>query len=407
MTHLTSIFRPLAALLLAPLLLGGCATLGLDENVDDDVVLAKPLGEIPEPQLLDLWIELFDPGQLPDDEEDRAGLSLEIRDAEARFVPQHLRDTAEQTGYWGAVRVVPQGNSGGEVVVKGTILASDGERLEIAVQAGDATGRTWFEKEYVSILEPRDHDQARRGRYEPFQPLYNSVVNDLAAFRNELAAEELVAIRRTASLRFAADLAPDPFATYLTEDLTGRVQVLRLPAADDPMFQRIRAIRERDYQLLDTLNAHFDNFYRQMRPPYDEWRRARSAEAEALRTVEREALQRKLLGLAAILGAIAVQATSNSNNYPANSVARDVLVLGGVYAVKSGFDMDSETVIHRDAISELGDSFTEEAQPLVVEVEGETHRLTGSAEAQYAQWRELLRRIYAAETGLAPPAPAQ
>jgi hypothetical protein len=37
----------------------------------------------------------------------------------------------------------------------------------------------------------------------------------------------------------------------------------------------------------------------------------------------------------------------------------------------------------------------------VVEVEGETHELTGSAEAQYAQWRALLKRIYASETGLA------
>jgi hypothetical protein len=83
-------------------------------------------------------------------------------------------------------------------------------------------------------------------------------------------------------------------------------------------------------------------------------------------------------------------------------VVRDVMVLGGVYAVKSGFDKDAETVIHRDAIAELGDSFSAEAQPLVVEVEGEMHELTGTAETQYAQWRELLKRIYAAETGLVP-----
>ena len=35
----------------------------------------------------------------------------------------------------------------------------------------------------------------------------------------------------------------------------------------------------------------------------------------------------------------------------------------------------------------------------VVEVEGETHKLTGSAEAQYTQWRALLKRIYISETG--------
>ena len=35
-----------------------------------------------------------------------------------------------------------------------------------------------------------------------------------------------------------------------------------------------------------------------------------------------------------------------------------------------------------------------------VEVEGETHELTGSAEAQYSKWRSLLRSIYLSETGL-------
>jgi hypothetical protein len=121
-----------------------------------------------------------------------------------------------------------------------------------------------------------------------------------------------------------------------------------------------------------------------------------------LRAVEREALQRKLLGVAAIIGGVALAASSNDSNYAANSVLRGVMVIGGTYAVKSGFDMDSETVIHRDAIAELGDSFASEAQPLVVEVEGETHKLTGSAEMQYAQWRGLLKKIYAAETGLQP-----
>ena len=76
---------------------------------------------------------------------------------------------------------------------------------------------------------------------------------------------------------FQAGAAPDPFAAYLRTDNRKRTVVLRLPAEDDPMARRIRAIRERDYLLLDTLNAHFDNFYREMKSPYLEWRRARSA----------------------------------------------------------------------------------------------------------------------------------
>ena len=36
---------------------------------------------------------------------------------------------------------------------------------------------------------------------------------------------------------------------------------------------------------------------------------------------------------------------------------------------------------------------------MVVTVEGETRRLTGTATAQYESWRKLLKEIYEAETG--------
>ena len=59
------------------------------------------------------------------------------------------------------------------------------------------------------------------------------------------------------------------------------------------------------------------------------------------------------------------------------------LALGGAAAIKSGMNKRSEAGIHRDTIEELGLSFSSEAQPLVVDVEGETHKLTGSAPASF------------------------
>ena len=81
-------------------------------------------------------------------------------------------------------------------------------------------------------------------------------------------------------------------------------------------------------------------FTREMQPPYTEWRKARSEEAAALRKVERDALKRKLLGVAAIIGAIAIEASTDNAG---TGVLRDVLVLGGAYAIKTGFDKSSET----------------------------------------------------------------
>jgi hypothetical protein len=378
-------------------LVSGCSTLGSSRDVDGNVPLDKAAVEVSEGQLLDVWIELFDPGELPDDEEEAMGLSMDIRAAEARYMPEQLRTAMESTGYWGAVRVVPQDTEGSELLVRGAIIVSNGEELELEITALDATGREWFNRNYEEEIEVDNYRQRSLPGDDIFHSLYHTIANDLAEFRQSLTASDITAIRQVAELRFAADLSPEAFDDYLVLDGKGRYSVVRLPAADDPMLRRVLAIRDRDFLLIDTLNGHFDNFSREMDSPYNEWRKARSEEAAALRKVESDALKRKLLGAAAIIGAIVIE--SNNNGNYGSSVLRDSLILGGAYAIKSGFDIGAETDIHRDAIIELDESFSAETRPLVVEVEGEVHELTGSAEAQYAQWRALLKRIYATETG--------
>lgn len=375
----------------------GCSTMGPTRNVGDKVLLDKAVVELPEAQLLDVWVELFNPGKLPEDEDDAMGLSMDIREAEARFLPEQLRATLESTGYWGAVRLVPQGTAGSELLVQGTIIESDGENLVLDIRALDATGKEWLSRTYRGEVEYTRYRRGGQAGDDAFQSVYNSIANDLAKLRAKLKQEETTTIRRIASLRFASDLAPEAFNGYLKPD-GDRFKLVRLPAAGDPMYRRVEAIRDRDFLLIDTLNGHYDNFTREMEQPYTEWRKARSQEAAKLRELEREAMKRKILGVAAIIGAIAIEAAGNGNN-ASYSVLRDSLVLGGAYAFKTGMDKSSETGIHRDAIVELDESFSVEARPLVVDVEGETHELTGSAEQQYTKWRALLKRIYESETG--------
>ncbi len=389
------LFLPLLLTLLA-----GCSTVGTHKKVNNEERVQRPASEIAEDQLLDAWIELFEPGALPEDEEDASGLSQEIREAEARYMPVQLRNTMEKTGYWGAVRVVPRGTEGGELLVRGTIVVSDGENLELEITALDASGREWFRSTYEAAVSMEAYQSAEQSGEEVFQPLYNAIANDLAAYRATLTSEDIAAIRRVAALRFAADLAPDAFASYYQRSDDDQFTLTRLPARDDPMYRRVNAIRERDFLLIDTLNGHFDNFYLEMGEPYKQWRQTRLEELEALRKIQREARNRKLMGAAAILGAIAIEAFGGEKVRSSTGSVRNIMVLGGAYAIKSGFDKDSETTIHREAIEELGDSFSSETRPLVVEVEGETHELTGSAEVQYSKWRTLLKNIYSAETGL-------
>jgi hypothetical protein len=379
-------------------LLGGCATTGLMPG-DRAERLEKPVAELPEQQLLDVWIETFDPGELPVDSELAQGLSMDIREAEARFIPIQLADTMEKTGYWGSVRVVPAVSEGGEVLVQGRIVSSDGGELRLQISARDATGQRWFSRVYGLTVD-REAYRPAVDQAEVFQGLYNRIANDLARYRTGLSASELLRIRRVAEMRFARDLAPDAFARYLRTDENGGYVVVGLPAAGDPMYRRIRAIRQRDFLLIDTLNGHFDNYYLEMQAPYTEWRSARTEELDAYRAIKREAWQRKALGAAAIAGAIALGIAADGDMRYRTGTLRDVMVVGGLYGIKSGFDKAAETGIHQAAIEELDASFSAEASPLVVEIDGETHELTGSAEVQYEKWRGLLREIYASETGL-------
>ena len=76
-------------------------------------------------------------------------------------------------------------------------------------------------------------------------------------------------------------------------------------------------------------------------------------------------------------------------------------MIAGMDSGKTGFALSSEANQHTESLRELGMSFDAEAEAVVIEVEGQTRRLTGNAEEKYQEWRRLLHEIYASETGLA------
>ena len=140
---------------------------------------------------------------------------------------------------------------------------------------------------------------------DPFQALYNRIANDLVRARDKRKPQELAEVREVARLRFAASMAPDPYAAYLATGKKGRARVERLPAADDPMIARIAAIRERDHMFVDTLNEYYADFYARMDKPYDDWRAYSYTEQVALDSINRAATLKKILGGIAVLAGIA------------------------------------------------------------------------------------------------------
>ena len=77
-------------------------------------------------------------------------------------------------------------------------------------------------------------------------------------------------------------------------------------------------------------------------------------------------------------------------------------MLGGMAAITDGMQKSEEAKMHIEALRELAGSLDSEVAPMLLDVEGEVMRLTGSVDTQYATWRQLLRKIFATETGLPP-----
>jgi hypothetical protein len=354
--------------------------------------------EIAEQDLLDVGIGIFDSG-IPEETDEavleKQGIFPDVRKSEARFIPYHLARTLGATGNWGAVRVIPAGVNNVDVIVSGEILLSNGKTLIVKVAARDASGRTWFSRKFKAEANPLAYHNEELQIRDPYQGLYNQIANDLLAEREDLTSEKIAQLRRISMLKFAADLAPYAFDEYLSTDKKGRYTIERLPADDDPILNRVDRIRERDYMFVDTLNEYYADFYKRMDQPYFDWRAYSYEEQVALMQLRREARMKKIIGGVLMAGAIFVDPSST-----AQRVMRDAAAAGGVMAIKSGLEKGKEAKIHVEALKELAASFDAEIAPLLVDVEGQTLRLSGSAEAQYTAWRELLREIFANETGL-------
>jgi len=175
---------------------------------------------------------------------------------------------------------------------------------------------------------------------------------------------------------------------------------VRLPAENDPSVDRLRQIRERDRLVVDTLNEHYANFYYGIAIPYHSWRKTSREESINYRQVKRAATMQTILGVVVIAGALAVDTNSSSSSKSRmNRSLQNIAIGEGFETMMEGITRRNEAGMHRESIKELSESFGAEAAPMVVTVEGETRRLTGTAAAQYESWRRLLKQIYEAETG--------
>jgi hypothetical protein len=335
----------------------GCAV--NEVIVADETKLLVAESPVDEARLLDVGIVEFSPGIDEENNPEKTGVYEEIRLAETKYLAYHLKTTLQGTGHWGAVRVIP---------------------------SREAFTRHWFSKTYETQTGVTSYSDRRDRRLDPYQKIFNEIANDLHTFASQTPPKVLQQTRQISELKFFADMSPLAYGQHLETAEDGIVNIRRLPAENDPTVARLRQVRERDRLVVDTLNEHYANFYYGIAIPYRNWRKVSRQESINYRQVKQSARIQTLVGVV-------------SRTRRTNAALQNMAISEGLNRIIGGIRRSGEANIHVDAIAELSDSFGAQAAPMVVSVEGQERRLTGTAEAQYEGWRRLLKEIYQAETG--------
>ena len=390
--------RLLITILTIAIFSSGCSVQELVIAEETELVVATT--SVEEALLLDVGIVEFDARIPEDNRPEKTGIYDDIRLAEAKYIPYHLKTTMQGAGHWGAVRVIPSEDAFTDLIVRGAIDRSDGEYIEVEISVSDASGLHLFTRSYETQTGLTSYSKRRDRRRDPYQKVFNDFANDLQQYVAAMPPQQLQRIRQISELKFFRDMSSVSYSGHLASDEDGILSVVRLPAENDPSVMRMRQIRERDRLVVDTLNEHYANFYYGIAIPYRNWRKNARAETVKFRQEKRSAKIQALVGVVVLAGSTQINTDSSSRNK--NNINRALQYQGfsrGLNTVFGALQRNRDAGLHLDAIAELSESFGNEAAPMVVSVEGQERRLTGTAEAQFESWRQLLREIYEAETG--------
>ncbi|MDA0978783.1 MAG: hypothetical protein O3B72_09515 [Proteobacteria bacterium] len=286
----------------------------------------------------------------------------QVRSVERRFLPYQLKLSLERSGWFGPVRVLPVLDPGAELTVRGVILSSDGTHLALAIQVEDATGRVWLERDYLDSASVADYTRDPVFTIDPFQGLYDQIANDMIRVLADMGEQQIRQIASIAEMRYAAMLSPEYFGRFLNE--TGdRYGLSGLPAASDPLMERVMRIRASEHLFADSADAHYESLYRRLGPTYAWWRHYSN------------------------------ELISGNNRLEQMDATRGATP-GTWYALERVYKIYQESRMNEDALRELTDSFDRETAPTVTDLAGRVVELTGTLTEQHQAWRQLMRQYY-------------
>jgi len=320
-----------------------------------------------------------------------------VRSAEGVYFGNQLAKTIEQSGAWGAVRTVANDDVIVDLIITGIINKSDGQTLDLDIEMRDSSGALWISQNYRQVVGKYAYDKRLRRSRDPFQNMFNRISNDLLVARKALAADLPARLRALSNVRFAQRFSPDAFNDYLVQSEPGSYQLRRLPATDDSLYLRTQQIRERDYLYIDTMQDYYDHFSQNMHGPYQDWRRASYDVVVKIDRFNSQGNQRIFAGVLAVVAGI--YGRYEGGDRYTQDFGTATAAAGG-FLIKSGLEKKAGKTKFIEDLSEMGASLEQEIEPQIIDLDDSSVTLSGTVDAQYEQWKGLLKKIYDTERGI-------
>ena len=118
-------------------------------------------------------------------------------------------------------------------------------------------------------------------------------------------------------------------------------------------------------------------------------------ESKARREAAAAARGQLIVGILAAAAGGAMMASADP--YSADIYTGAVVAAAGVAVALDSAESFKDAKTHQESLNEMGKTINIELAPKVMEVEERQVELTGTAEEQFAAWREFLKEIYLLE----------
>lgn len=316
-------------------LLSGCASTGgynvgpgssstsVKQSVNLSARPAVPLSVI---------IPTFDPN-IPDnpDQYKKKSIWPELRRAEANRFAVQLRNSLNQTKAFGAVRVTPDKTATAHLYVNAKILTSNGEDIKIGIDVIDISGKRILKKNYRHRVTEYELEDPRSVGKDRYQKVFDLAAVDIAKASSKLRPKKVAELNAIEELRFAESFSPDYFSSYIQTSRTGKTKLVSLPAKDDALFNRVKALRIKDQMFVDNMQNDYNDFRNNMNEDYLLWQKQAFTESKAAREAASAANAKMFVGILAVAGGAAM--ANNSSPYSSGSYGGAAAAAAGIATI--------------------------------------------------------------------------